>query len=89
MLIGIPTICWYIMPSNCTYIFSMRKVKAAHNSVQVQRAYESYISPQLFDDIRRVFYGPKIIHITIAKDSFTVLYNMIFDCCESGCYMLR
>ena len=45
--------------------------------------------PQLFDDFRRVFDGPKIIHITIAKGSFTVLYNMIFDYCESGCYMLR
>ena len=44
---------------------------------------------QLFDDFRRVFDGPEIIHITIAKGSFTVLYHMIFDCCESGCYMLR
>ena len=40
--IGIPTICWYNMPSNCKYIFSMRKVQASHNSVQVQHAYESY-----------------------------------------------
>ena len=42
-----------------------------------------------FDDIGKVFNGPKLIHITIAKCIFTVLYNMIFDCCESGCYMLR
>ena len=35
------------------------------------------------------FDGPEIINIIIAKGSFTVLYNMIFDCCESGCYMLR
>ena len=45
--------------------------------------------PKLFDDLGRVFNGQKIIHITIAKGSFAVLYNMIFDCCESGCYMLR
>ena len=44
---------------------------------------------QLFDDFRRVFDGPEIIHITIAKGSFTVLYNMIFESSESGCYMLR
>ena len=31
----------------------------------------------------------EIIHIAIAKGSFIVLYNMIFDCCESGCYILR
>ena len=31
----------------------------------------------------------KIIHITIAEGSFTVLYSMIFDCCESESYMLR
>ena len=31
----------------------------------------------------------KYFHITIAKGSFTVLYYMIFDCCESVCYMLR
>ena len=30
--IGIPTICWYTMSSNCTYMFSMRKVKASHNA---------------------------------------------------------
>ena len=35
------------------------------------------------------FDGPEIIHITIAKGSFTVLYNIIFDCCESGCYILK
>ena len=40
--IGIPTICWYTMPSYCTYIFSMGKVKASHDSVQVQHIYESY-----------------------------------------------
>ena len=40
--IGILTICWYTMPSNCTYIFSTRKVKASYNSVQVQHVYESY-----------------------------------------------
>ena len=34
---------------------------------------------QLFDDIGRVFYGPKIIDITIAKSSFTVFDDMIFD----------
>ena len=40
--IGIPTMCWYTMPSNCTYMFSVRKVKASHNSVQDQHLYESY-----------------------------------------------
>ena len=42
MPIGIPTICWYAMPSNCTFIFSTRKVKASHNSVQFQYVYEPY-----------------------------------------------
>ena len=28
MPIGIPTVCWYAMPSNYTHIFSKRKVKA-------------------------------------------------------------
>ena len=40
--IGIPTICWYTMPSNCTYMFSMRKVKASHNSAHDQHLYEWY-----------------------------------------------
>ena len=143
--VGIPTICWYTMPSNCTYIFSMRKVKASLNSVQVQHLYESYllleknsalseVQRYVFDTLlkyhltrdntfslirscdkdvynvektkedtwepwmfcscnfsmtRQSFNGPKIIHITIAKGSFTVLYRMVFDCCESGCNMLR
>ena len=144
--IGIPTICWYTMPSNCTYMFSIRKVKASHNSAQDQHLYESYFlllktpaltevqryvfdsllkhqltrdntfalirscgnevykvekverrylrtpkvtQSQLFDDLGRVFNGPKIIDITIAKSSFTVLNNMIFDSCQSRCNMLR
>ena len=28
------------------------------------------------------FWWTKIIHFTIAKSSFTVLYNMTFDSCE-------
>ena len=44
---------------------------------------------QLFDDLGKVFNGPKIINIAIAKSSFTVLYNMIFDSCKSRCNMLR
>ena len=35
------------------------------------------------------FYRPKIIDITIAKSSFTVVYNMIFDSCKSGCNMFK
>ena len=31
----------------------------------------------------------KTIYITIAKSSFTVLYNMIFDSCKRRCIMLR
>ena len=46
------------MPSNCTCIFSMWKVKASHNSVQVQHVYESYIllekNPALSDVQRYV-----------------------------------
>ena len=61
MPIEIPTICWYTMPSNCTYIFSMRKVKASHNSVQVQHVYESYFllekNPALSDAQRFFFYS--------------------------------
>ena len=45
--------------------------------------------PQLFDVLRRVFDGPKIIHITITKGSFTALYNMIFDYSESRCNIPR
>ena len=46
-------------------------------------------SRNFFDDLGGVFNGPKIIHITIAEGSFTVLKSMIFDCCESGYYMLK
>ena len=38
---------------------------------------------QLFDDIGRGLNEPKIIYITIANSSFTVLHNMIFDSCKS------
>ena len=59
MPIGIPTICWYTMSPNCTYIFSMRKVKASLNSVQVQHLYESYVllekNPALSEVQRYVF----------------------------------
>ena len=141
MPIGIPTFCWYTMPSNCTYMFSMRKVKASHNSAQDQHLYESYflllkkpalaeVQRYVFDSLLkhqltrdntfalirscgnevykvekskedtreprklrsrlgRVFHGPKIIDITIAKSSLTVLYNMIFDSCKNRCNMLR
>ena len=36
---------------------------------------------QFFDDLKRVYYGPKIIYIIIAKSSFTVFDNMIFEIC--------
>ena len=59
--IGIPTIYWYTMPLNCTYIFSMRKVKASLNSVQVEHLYESYFllekNPALSEVQRYVFYS--------------------------------
>ena len=44
--IGIPTICWYTMRSNCTFMFSTKKVKASHNSAQEldQHLYESHFS---------------------------------------------
>ena len=48
------------------------------------------VSPQqLFDDLRRVFDGPKITLIAIAKGSFVVRYYIIFDCCVSGFNMLK
>ena len=57
--IEIPTICWYTMPSNCTYMFSMRKVKASHISAQDQHLYESYFlllkNPALAEVQRYVF----------------------------------
>ena len=34
---------------------------------------------QLLDNLGGVFIGPEIIDTTIAKSSFTVLENMIFD----------
>ena len=33
----------------------------------------------VFQWLQKRFYGPKIIDITVAKDSFTVFSNMIFD----------
>ena len=54
MPIGIPNICWYTMPSNCTYVFSMRKVRASHNSVQVQYVYESYFLLEKIPDLSYV-----------------------------------
>ena len=44
---------------------------------------------QLFHDLGRVFNGQNIIGITVAKNSFTVRHNMIFDSCKSKCNMLR
>ena len=68
MPIGIPTICWYTMPSNCTYIFSMRKVKATLNSVQDQHLYESYFlfekNPALSEVQRYVFHSLLKHHLT-------------------------
>ena len=40
--VGIPTICWYTMPTSCKYIFSMRKVKALHTLMPVKQVDESY-----------------------------------------------
>ena len=63
-----------------------------YNVEKIERRYLRTLKvsqPQLFDDLGGVFNGPKIIHITIAEGSFTVPNSMIFDCCESGCYMLR
>ena len=54
--IGIPTICWYTMSSNCTYMFSMRKVKASHKSTQDQHLYESYfllLKNPAFSEVQR------------------------------------
>ena len=68
MPIGIPTICWYTMSPNCTYIFSMRKVKASLNSVQVQHLYESYVllekNPALSEVQRYVFDSLLKHHLT-------------------------
>ena len=68
MAIGIPTICWYTMPSNCTYIFSMRKVKASHNSVQVQHLHESRFflekNPAVSEVQRYVFDSLSKHHLT-------------------------
>ena len=66
--IGIPSICWYTMPSNSTYIFSMRKVKASLNSVQVQHLYGSYFllekNPALSEVQRYVYYSLLKHHLT-------------------------
>ena len=68
MPIGIPTICCYTMPSNCTYIFSMRKVKASLKSVQVPNLYESYFllekNPALSEVQRYVFDSLLKHHLT-------------------------
>ena len=45
---------------------------------KVEKSKKIYENPEsyaaaVFYDIRRLYYGPKIIDITIAKDSFTVL----------------
>ena len=39
----------------------------------------------VFRWLQKSFYGPKIIYITIANGSFTVLYYMIFDCSKGRC----
>ena len=73
--IGIPNICWYIMPSNCTYIFSMRKVKASHNSVQVHHVYESYF---LFEKKSRLIWHTEVSFWLSVETSFKVIRH-VFD----------
>ena len=43
------------------------------------------MQPLFFRWLQKSFYGPQIIYITIANGSFTVLYNMIFDCSKGRC----
>ena len=44
---------------------------------------------QLFDDIGRVFNGPKLIPISITKISFTVFDNMILQRLDRMLYALK
>ena len=53
------------------------------------RTPKSYVVATFSMTSEEFFNGPKIIDITIAKSNFTVLYNMIFDGCQSRCNMLR
>ena len=78
MPIGISTICSYTMQSNCTYyIFSMRKVKASNNSVQVQHVYELHFllekNPALSEIQRYVFDSLLKHHIT--RDNTFALFR--------------
>ena len=49
-----------------------------YNVEKIERRYLRTLKvsqPQLFADLGIVFNGPKIIHMTIAEDIFTVLYS--------------
>ena len=76
MPIGIPTICWYTMSPNCTYIFSMRKVKASLNSVQVQHLYESYVllekNPAL-SEVQRYVFDTLLKHHLTRDNTFSLI----------------
>ena len=76
MPIGIPTICWYTMSPNYIYIFSMRKVKASLNSVQVQHLYESYVllekNPAL-SEVQRYAFDSLLKHHLTRDNSFSLI----------------
>ena len=81
--IGIPTICWYTMPSKCTYVCSIRKVKASYNSVQVQHVYESYFSLEknpALSDVQRYFFYSLLKHHLTKDTTFTLKISCGKDC---------
>ena len=60
-----------------------------NKTYKAEKSKEEGYAVATFDDLRRVFNGPKIIDITIDKSSPTVLYNMTFNSFKSRHYMLR
>ena len=65
----------FTLQINVTYLFQMMMtlfpaLSAGAKTVKISQ-------PQLFDDLGRVLNRPKIIHITIAKGSFTLIMYLI------------
>ena len=69
------------MPSNCTYMFSVRKVKASNSSLQVQNVYKSYMyfllpkNPAL-SEVQRYVIDSLLKH-QLTRDNFFALIRSI------------
>ena len=78
--IGIPTICWYTVPSNCICIFSMRKesksfAKLSASSIFIRVIFLVGKNPALSEVQRYVFYS--LLKHHLKRDN---TFSLIWSC---------